>query len=65
MVQNYKKGHVEWIECPECEKQQGAFVEHTMPFYTRIHECIKCKYLIMESEWNNINKLKQKQNGKD
>ena len=41
----------EKIVCPECGKVQKAKVKHTIPFPTYIHECEKCEYIIMESEW--------------
>lgn len=44
--------HTEKIRCPECDKLQVARVQHTVPFYTFIHTCEKCGYVIMESEWN-------------
>ncbi len=46
--------HFELIECPECNTAQWATVEHNIPWNTFIHECENCKYIIMESEWNNI-----------
>lgn len=46
--------HSEIIECPECNTNQSAIVEHTMPWWTYIHTCKKCGYLIMESEWNKV-----------
>lgn len=52
MVRTNKNGHMEIIKCPECKKIQKAFVEHGFIFNTYIHECLKCKYVIMESEWN-------------
>ena len=30
---------------------QRAKVEHSIPFWTFIHECKKCDYKIMESDW--------------
>lgn len=42
------------IKCPSCNTIQGAIIECTFPFATYIHECEKCKYVIMESEWNEI-----------
>jgi RNA polymerase subunit RPABC4/transcription elongation factor Spt4 len=39
------------IICPECKNLQIATVEIKKPFPIFIHECEKCKYLIMESEW--------------
>jgi C4-type Zn-finger protein len=50
------KSHSETIRCPECGQEQKAKVLHTIPFTTYIHECIKCNYVIMESEWDEINK---------
>ena len=41
----------EKIKCPECNTIQNAEVELTIPFATYIHECEKCGYIIMESEW--------------
>lgn len=48
------ESHEEKIKCPECKTIQIAIVIHTFPLYTYIHNCTKCKYLIMESEWNKI-----------
>lgn len=42
------------IKCPSCDTVQGAIVKHTIPFGTFIHKCIKCEYLIMESEWDEV-----------
>lgn len=42
------------IECPKCKIIQAAIIEHTTPFGTYIHHCIKCEYIIMESDWNEI-----------
>ena len=47
-----RRKHHEMIKCPECKKLQIAIVQHTVPFFTYIHECCECKYTIMESEWN-------------
>ena len=52
---NTTKSHTEEIKCPECNKEQTANVAHTLPWYSYVHECIECKYIIMESEWNKIN----------
>ena len=43
--------HNETIVCPQCGKIQEAKVEHTVPFFTYIHDCENCGYTIMESEW--------------
>mgnify|MGYP003658060963 CR=1 FL=1 len=40
------------IKCPKCDTVQDAKVQHTTPFYTYIHTCKKCGYVIMESEFN-------------
>jgi len=48
--------HIEKIECPECGKRQKATVLHTLPFWSYVHNCVSCKYTIMESEWTLINK---------
>jgi len=45
--------HEVYIKCPSCKHMQLAKVEHTSPFYTYIHRC-DCKYLIMESEWEEV-----------
>ena len=52
MGQNTEK-HEEEIICPECGRKQVAVVEHTIPFYTYIHECIYCEEIITESDWKN------------
>lgn len=43
-----------YIYCPKCLNTCKASVQHTVPFFTYIHECEHCKYLIMESEWDEI-----------
>jgi len=47
--------HIEQIECPECGKRQIATVLHTVPWWSYVHDCVSCKYTIMESEWVLIN----------
>lgn len=42
------------IECPECLTIQMGKVEQTFPWPTFIHDCVFCKYIIMESEWNEV-----------
>lgn len=42
------------IICPNCGQIQCAKVENTIPFETYIHECEKCGYTIMESEWDKV-----------
>jgi hypothetical protein len=46
--------HFENIKCAECGKVQQAIVEHSEPFYTYVHTCVSCGYVIMESEWNRL-----------
>lgn len=54
---NELKSHQEIIQCPECKSIQTAIVEHKWPWYSYVHECDNCKYIIMESEWNNVSTL--------
>jgi hypothetical protein len=49
--QNVIENHTEKIICPQCGLGQMATVLHTVPHWTFIHTCIKCKELIMESDW--------------
>lgn len=49
----------EMIKCPACDIVQAAIFEHTVPFGTYVHECVNCKYVIMESEWTSIKPFKQ------
>jgi ribosomal protein L37AE/L43A len=42
------------IRCPNCIQLQNATVKHTEPFYTYIHECSNCKYVITESDWDEV-----------
>lgn len=44
--------HIDIIICPECNTEQPAKVEQTFPWWTYVHYCENCSYLIMESEWN-------------
>ncbi len=46
--------HTEKIKCPDCGTIQDATVEHTTPFYTYLHNCEKCNFTIMESDWEVI-----------
>jgi phage FluMu protein Com len=43
------------VKCPSCDTVQPAIIEHTVPFYTYLHFCEKCDYVIMESEFDQIN----------
>jgi hypothetical protein len=47
------------IKCPNCESHENSLVKFTWPFNTFIHECKKCKYVIMESEWELVNPIKK------
>lgn len=42
------------VRCPHCDRVQDAVEEYYKgdPFWTYIHICIQCKYVICESEWN-------------
>lgn len=45
------QSHIERIICPNCRSVCLARVEHTQPFYSYVHECQRCKYMITESVW--------------
>ena len=47
-----QKSHKEVIVCPGCDNECNATVIHTVPFYTYIHNCNNCDYVITESDWN-------------
>jgi len=51
--------HKEKIKCPECGKRQFAEVLHTLPWWSYIHNCVSCRYTIMESEWMIVKKKKK------
>lgn len=51
-------GHLEKIICPKCKSVEEAAVQHTNPFWSYVHECSKCEYMITESEWEEENKSK-------
>lgn len=53
--------HTKTIQCPMCDHIQQAEVEHTFPFYTYIHDCEKCGYTILESEWNEFKPKEERQ----
>lgn len=46
--------HFELIECPQCGSEQEATVEHTVPFFSYVHHCGQCGYIIGESEWKKV-----------
>lgn len=48
----------QFIKCPECGAVELANVDTTTyPWNTFIHSCSKCKYCIMESEWDQLKAL--------
>jgi hypothetical protein len=53
--------HQDLIRCPCCGLEQLADVIHTEPWETRVHNCVKCGYVIMESEWNIVARITTKQ----
>ena len=51
--------HTEKIKCPDCGTIQDAIVEHTIPFHTYLHNCEKCNFTIMESDWEVVKTTQQ------
>ena len=49
-----KTGEHVKIKCPRCGHVQNAQVGKTFPFYTYMHICKKCGYVITESEWDEV-----------
>lgn len=56
MIAEEKKIIKQTIECPECGCVQDAEVKLAIPFDIYIHDCEKCGYTIMESEWEIISR---------
>lgn len=50
--------HKEIIKCPNCGHIREATAEMTKPFATYIHTCVKCGYVITESEWEKVSNQK-------
>lgn len=50
--------HTETIRCPNCELVQEAKVFHFIPWPSFTAECQGCAYLIMESEWEQVDAAK-------
>lgn len=48
------ESHIETIKCPHCEDIQSAEVRHTEPWWLYVHNCNRCGYTIMESEWEEV-----------
>lgn len=46
--------HTELVICPECSITQPTEVVHSWPWYSYVHTCVKCGYVIMESEWQEV-----------
>ena len=46
--------HTEIIICPNCHNRQTAKVAHTQPFWSYVHECDVCDFIIGESEWDRV-----------
>ena len=44
--------HTEQVICPNCQSTESATVTHSVPFWSYVHECQRCSYLICESEWD-------------
>lgn len=44
------------IRCPQCNLVQDAKVEYYRgdPWPIFVHNCTQCKYVIMESEWEEV-----------
>ena len=55
MKSKQSKNKIEIIVCPECNKLQKAKINN-IPFPVYIHNCKKCDYIIMESEWQTVKK---------
>lgn len=51
----------QFIICPNCGAIELAEIEETVPFWSYIHDCTKCDYCIMESEWNAAKAISIKQ----
>jgi len=49
--------HIESIVCPKCSHIEDATVDHTQPWYSYVHTCTACGYIIMESEWESVDQM--------
>ena len=54
----------EIISCPKCGMHQNAKVKYQNHdlFPTFVHECVNCKYVILESEWEVVKQCNYKKN---
>ncbi len=53
------ESHQEKIRCPNCGSIETATVKQTAPFWSYVHICTKCNNSILESEWDEIEELKE------
>ncbi|HZK68112.1 MAG TPA: hypothetical protein VFC36_00790 [Paludibacter sp.] len=51
----------QFIICPNCGAIELATIEETVPFWSYIHDCAKCNYCTMESEWEPAKAISIKQ----
>ena len=42
------------IKCPECNSVEDAEIQEGWPWSIYIHKCTSCGYIIMESDWQEI-----------
>ncbi|HEY0108015.1 MAG TPA: hypothetical protein VGB67_00220 [Fibrella sp.] len=56
VVEPRPDGHSETIRCPNCQAIELATVEHTAPWFSYVHTCSRCNHIIMESEWDRIDR---------
>lgn len=54
MIIDYNTTRTEYIRCPECGREQYSEVDICWPFNGYVHECVWCGYMILESEWNTV-----------
>lgn len=50
---------IETIKCPKCGKVQEATIKECSPWDSFVHHCCNCRYVIMESEWENVTVFKK------
>jgi Zn ribbon nucleic-acid-binding protein len=48
------KTWTEIIRCPNCGSIETAIVTETPLWNIYVHDCIKCGFTIMESEWERV-----------
>lgn len=42
------------IRCPNCQTIEEAEIKESIPFNIYIHNCSKCDFTIMESDWEEV-----------